>query len=129
MSPFATPWTLALLVEKLPYSRSLAVQVPSTSDKDTNPDSAASVTVRRSVCTYGELVEAQHVHDTYLGNDCPKEVRPLVAAGSHQQAAIGASLHHTHMMLSLGLPAMTAVTNNDSNCNKHTNKPTAGKWC
>ena len=42
--------------------------------------------------TYGELVEAQHVHDAYLGDDCPEEVRPLVAAGCYQQATVGASL-------------------------------------
>ena len=60
--------------------------------------------------TYGELVETQHVHDAYLGNDCPKEVRPLITAGSYQQAAIGASLHDTRMVLSY-----KAVTKNEKN--------------
>ena len=46
------------------------------------------------VHTYCEFVEAQHVHDTDLGNDRPKQVWPLVAAGCHQQTTIGASLHH-----------------------------------
>lgn len=41
-----------------------------------------------SVDTYCELVEAQHVHDAYLGYDCPKEVWALIGAGRHQQAAI-----------------------------------------
>ena len=49
--------------------------------------------MQHSACTYGELVEAQHIHDADLGNDSPKEVRPLVTAGSHQQATVGASLH------------------------------------
>lgn len=65
---------------------------------------------QRSEGTYGELVETQHVHDAYLGNDCPKEVRPLITAGSYQQAAIGASLHDTHMVLSY-----MAETNNENN--------------
>ena len=66
--------------------------------------------VQQSVGTYGELVEAQHVHDAYLGNDCRKEVRPLVAAGSYQKAAIGASLHAIQMTLCLELLARRVVT-------------------
>lgn len=66
--------------------------------------------MQHSVHTYGELVEAQHIHDANLGNDSPKEARPLVTAGSHQQAAIGASLHDTQMTLLLGLLSRFAQT-------------------
>jgi hypothetical protein len=38
--------------------------------------------------TNGEFVKAQHVHDAHLSNDSPKQVRPLVAAGRHQQPSI-----------------------------------------
>lgn len=44
-------------------------------------------------------MKAQHIHDADLRNDSPKEVRPLVTAGSHQQAAIRASLHDNQMTL------------------------------
>mmetsp|Transcript_18642 Transcript_18642/g.44888 ORF Transcript_18642/g.44888 Transcript_18642/m.44888 type:complete len:236 (-) Transcript_18642:1777-2484(-) len=39
-----------------------------------------------------ELVVPQHVHDAHLGNAGPKEVWPLVGAGSHQQPTIRPAL-------------------------------------
>lgn len=66
--------------------------------------------VQQSAGTYGELVEAQHVHDAYLGNDCSKKVRPLGTAGSYQKAAIRASLHDIQMTLRLGLLTRQVVT-------------------
>lgn len=42
--------------------------------------------------TYGELVEAQHVHDPDLRDDGSVQVGTLVGARSHQQAPVGAPL-------------------------------------
>lgn len=48
----------------------------------------------RGALTNGELVETQHVHDPNLGDDRPKQVRPLVAAGCYQQPPVGTPLQH-----------------------------------
>lgn len=74
--------------------------------------------MQTTVHTYGELVEAQHVHDAYLGNDCPKEVRPLVATGSYQQAAIGPSLHIIQLTPCRVLLATQAVTTATTPCTR-----------
>lgn len=42
--------------------------------------------------TNGELVEAQHVQHSNLGNGCTKKLRPLVDACGHQKATVGATL-------------------------------------
>lgn len=63
--------------------------------------------------TNGELVEAQHVHDAYLGYDRPKEVWPLIGAGRHQQATIGPPLHTQQDTLCF-LAAMVACSNHQA---------------
>lgn len=40
----------------------------------------------------GEQLEAQHVHDPNLAQNGSVQVRPLICAGSHQEAAIGPAL-------------------------------------
>ena len=39
--------------------------------------------------TDGELVEAKHVHDADAGDSAAVELRPLVDACTHKQAAVG----------------------------------------
>ncbi len=63
----------------------------------------------------GELVEPQHVHDAYLREYGCIQIRPLVRACRHQQAAIRAALHPPVWMVRyqviryVALPAVSAA--------------------